>query len=202
MKVLLLMADANMHKFRVFGRWKSAREAPLTLTTLAALGADQPDIEFRLVDESIDRVPLDEPADLVAISVLTGTAPRAYALADHFRRRGIPVVLGGIHVSILPDEAARHADAVVVGMAEETWPRLLRDFQAGRWRGSIAKNPSRATSPAASPRRAGTCNATAATCFLTSSRRPAAAPTSATSAPCRSSGRTICGVRWPMWSGT
>ncbi len=132
MKVLLVMADANMHKFWIFGRLKSAREAPLTLTTLAALGAGQPDIEFRLVDESIDRVPLDYPADLVAISVLTGTAPRAYALATHFRRRGIPVVLGGIHVSILPDEAAQYADAIVIGMAEQTWPRLLRDFKAGR----------------------------------------------------------------------
>ena len=72
MKVLLLMADANMHKFRVFGRLKSAREAPLTLTTLAAIGADEPDIEFRLVDESVDRVPLDYPADLVASACSRG----------------------------------------------------------------------------------------------------------------------------------
>jgi radical SAM superfamily enzyme YgiQ (UPF0313 family) len=132
MKVLLLMADANMHKFWIFGRLKSAREAPLTLTTLAALGDSVPGVEFRLVDESIDRVPLDYPADLVAISVLTGTAPRAYALAAHFRSRGIPVVLGGIHVTLLPDEAARYADTIVLGMAETTWPQLLRDFAAGR----------------------------------------------------------------------
>jgi radical SAM superfamily enzyme YgiQ (UPF0313 family) len=132
MKVLLILPDANMHKFWVFGRLKSAREAPLTLTTLAAIGSQDPDIEYRLVDESIDTVPLDYPADLVGISVLTGTARRAYALADHFRSRGIPVVLGGVHASILPDEAARYADSIVIGMAEETWPRLLRDLKAGK----------------------------------------------------------------------
>lgn len=132
MKVLLIMADANMHKFWVFGRLKSAREAPLTLTTLAAIGGGDPEIEFHLVDESVDSVPLDYPADLVGISVLTGTARRAYALAAHFRSRGIPVVLGGAHVTILPQEAARYADAIVVGMAERTWPQLLGDFKAGR----------------------------------------------------------------------
>lgn len=132
MKVLLIMADANMHKFWIFGRLKSAREAPLTLTTLAAIGGEVPDVEFRLVDESVDMVPLDYPADLVGISVLTGTARRAYALANHFRSRGIPVVLGGAHVTILPQEAARYADAIVVGMAEQTWPQVLRDFLAGK----------------------------------------------------------------------
>jgi radical SAM superfamily enzyme YgiQ (UPF0313 family) len=132
MRVLLIMADANMHKFWILGRLKSAREAPLTLTTLAAIAGDDPEIEFRLVDESVDSVPLDYPADLVGISVLTGTARRAYALATHFRSRGIPVVLGGVHVSILPEEAAQYADAIVIGMAERTWPQLLRDFKDGR----------------------------------------------------------------------
>jgi radical SAM superfamily enzyme YgiQ (UPF0313 family) len=132
MKVLLIMPDASMHKFWVFGRLKSTREAPLTLTTLAAIGSQDSDIEFRLVDENVDSVPLDYPADLVGISVLTGTSRRAYALADHFRSRGTPVVLGGVHVSILPDEAARYADAIVIGMAEQIWPRLLRDFKAGK----------------------------------------------------------------------
>ena len=131
MKVLLIMADASMHKFWFFGRLKSCREAPLTLTTLAAIGlAADPEIEFQLVDESVDAVPLDAGADLVAISVLTGTARRAYALASHFRSRAIPVVLGGIHVSLMPEEAATYADAIVIGMAEKTWPRLLADFRA------------------------------------------------------------------------
>lgn len=141
MKVLLIMPDANMHKFWILGRLKSAREAPLTLTTLAAIGSQVPDVSFQLVDESVDSVPLDYPTDLVAISVLTGTSRRAYALAEHFRSRGIPVVLGGVHVSILPDEAAKHADAIVIGMAEQTWPQLLRDFQTGRMAAVYRETP-------------------------------------------------------------
>lgn len=131
MNVLLIMPDASMHKFRIFGKLKSAREAPLTLTTLAAIGSSVPGVTFTLCDESIDPVPLHAKPDLVAISVLTGTARRAYALAQHFRSKKIPVVLGGIHVTLLPDEAAPYADAIVTGMAEHSWPQLLRDFQSG-----------------------------------------------------------------------
>jgi len=130
-RVLLIMPDANMHKLVVGSFMRSFREAPLSLTTLAALTPDEPDVEYRLVDESVDPVPLDARADLVGISVITGTARRAYALADHFRGRGIPVVLGGVHVTAMPEEAQRYADAVVIGMSEHTWPRLIRDFRAG-----------------------------------------------------------------------
>jgi radical SAM superfamily enzyme YgiQ (UPF0313 family) len=69
--------------------------------------------------------------DLVGISVMTGTAHSAYRLADHFRNRSIPVVLGGVHVTIMPEEAEQHADSIVSGMAEKTWPGLLRDFADG-----------------------------------------------------------------------
>jgi radical SAM superfamily enzyme YgiQ (UPF0313 family) len=126
------MPDAAMHKFMIFGKRRSAREAPLTLTSLAALTGADPDIEYRLVDESVDDVPLDWPADLVGISVMTGTSLRAYALADHFRRRGIPVVLGGVHVSIIPQEARQWADSLVIGMADKVWPQLVADFRAGK----------------------------------------------------------------------
>lgn len=131
MNITLIMPDAHMHKLRVGSHVRSMREAPLTLTTLAALADQDPDIKWTLVDGSVDRIPLDRPADLVGISVITGNANAAYRLADHFRRRKIPVVLGGVHVSILPGEAAQHADSIVVGMAERSWPRLLRDFRAG-----------------------------------------------------------------------
>jgi len=148
MKVLLIMPDANMHKFLLFGRIKSAREAPLTLTSLAAIGSQTSltncnDIEFHLVDESIDRVPLDYPADLVGLSVLTGTARRAYALSLHFRSRSIPVVLGGVHVSSMPEEAKQYADSIVIGMAEDTWPKLLRDFAAGKLQQVYQADPHR-----------------------------------------------------------
>ncbi len=132
MKVLLVMPDAHMHTVRL-GSWvRSLREAPLTLTTLAALTPPHPDLRLELVDESVERVPLDARPDLVGISVITGCAPRAYELAAHFRRRGSTVELGGVHVTVLPGEAARHADAIVVGRGEDAWPRLVEDFRAGR----------------------------------------------------------------------
>lgn len=131
MKVLLVMPDARMHKFRLGRRVWSLREAPLTLTTLAGLTHGEADPDYQLVDGSVENIPLDATPDLVGISVLTGNAPRAYALADHFRARGIPVVLGGVHATLLPDEAAAHADAIVLGMAETTWPEVVRDARNG-----------------------------------------------------------------------
>jgi radical SAM superfamily enzyme YgiQ (UPF0313 family) len=77
-------------------------------------------------------VPLEESFDLVGISAMTGTCYRAFLLADHFRARGAKVVLGGVHVTLRPEEARPHADAIVRGFAERTWPQLLRDFAAGR----------------------------------------------------------------------
>ncbi len=143
MKILLIMADAHMHKLRFGSYVRSMREAPLSISTLAAMTPDLPEVEYRLIDESVDPVPLDAEADLVGISVLTGTARRAYALADHFRRRGIPVVLGGAHVTLLPDEARQFADSIVVGMAEKTWPLLVRDALAGRLQPEYLEPPSR-----------------------------------------------------------
>jgi radical SAM superfamily enzyme YgiQ (UPF0313 family) len=132
MKLLLATADGRIHRLR-YGRYATSfREAPLTLTTLAALVPVELEATIRIADASVQPVPLDEPFDLVGISCITGTAFGAYALADHFRRRGIPVVLGGVHVALCPDEAAQHADAIVIGFAEQTWPQLLRDFAAGK----------------------------------------------------------------------
>jgi radical SAM superfamily enzyme YgiQ (UPF0313 family) len=115
------------------GIWKkSLRYQPLTLTTLAALIPPELNTHIRLFDEGIADVPLDLDADLVGLTVITGTANRAYQLADHFRRRGATVVLGGPHVTLIPDDAAPHADAIVTGYAEDSWPQLLRDFAVGR----------------------------------------------------------------------
>ncbi len=85
-----------------------------------------------LFDEGIHEVPLDLDVDVVGITVITGTATRAYELADRFRARGITVVLGGPHVTLIPDDAQPHADAIVIGYAEDTWPQLLRDVASGR----------------------------------------------------------------------
>jgi radical SAM superfamily enzyme YgiQ (UPF0313 family) len=132
MRILLIMPDAHMHKLRIGPFLRSMREAPLTLTTLAALVPDDPEIEVKIVDGSVDQIPLDDPADLVGISVITGCAPSAYEIARHYRQRGTPVVLGGVHVSVLPGEAIQHADAIVIGRGESAWPQLIRDFRGGQ----------------------------------------------------------------------
>lgn len=131
-KVALLSPKGPLYRHRG-GIWKkSLRYQPLTLTTLAALIPPEVPIDLQLFDEGISDVPLDLDADLVGITVITGTAIRAYELADHFRKRGIKVVLGGPHVTLIPEDAAPHADAIVVGYAEDSWPQLLRDFAVGR----------------------------------------------------------------------
>jgi len=121
-----------MHKLRVGSFIRSMREAPLTLTTLAGLVPNLPGVEVKIVDGSVDSIPMNEPAELVGISVITGCARPAYALAKHYRQRGIPVVLGGVHVTVLPGEAIQHADSIVIGRGEHSWPKLIEDFRAGR----------------------------------------------------------------------
>jgi len=110
---------------------KSLRYQPLTLSTLAALIPADLNAEVMLWDEGIADVPESLDADLVGLTVITGTAPRSYELAARFRAQGKTVILGGPHVTLVPDDAAPHADAICVGYAEDTWPQLLRDFAAG-----------------------------------------------------------------------
>ncbi|MEK6791210.1 MAG: radical SAM protein [Deltaproteobacteria bacterium] len=102
---------------------------PLSLTTLAAHTPEE--YEVQIVDEAVEDIDFGVHADLVAITCMTPLAPRAYDIAARFRERGVPVVLGGIHVSMMPDEAARYADAIVIGEAERLWPALLTDFSKG-----------------------------------------------------------------------
>jgi len=84
------------------------------------------------IDEAVEQVDFEVQADMVAITFHTPSAPHAYAMAARFRRRGILVVLGGPHVTLLPDEAQSHADVIFVGEAESHWPQFLRDYEAGR----------------------------------------------------------------------
>ncbi len=132
MRVALISPKGPLYRSRGGIFCKSLRYQPLTLTTLAALAPPELEIEFTLYDEGIEEVPLDLEADLVGMTVITGSANRAYQLSAHFRGRGVPVVLGGPHVTLLPEEAIGRADAICVGYAEESWPALLRDFAAGR----------------------------------------------------------------------
>jgi radical SAM superfamily enzyme YgiQ (UPF0313 family) len=102
----------------------------MTLPYVAALVPDG--IDVRIKDDLLEEITFKEEADLVALTCMSHQAPRAYQLAAGFRRRGTPVVMGGFHATLAPDECQEHADALVLGEAEEAWPRLLRDFQAGR----------------------------------------------------------------------
>ncbi len=101
------------------------------LPAAAIAGLTPPDVEIRFYDDRMEDIPYDESTDLVAISVETYTARRAYQIASSFRQRGVPVVMGGFHASLCPDEVAEHAEAVVVGEAEQTWPELIDDFRHG-----------------------------------------------------------------------
>ena len=103
---------------------------PLGLATLAAYLT--PDDLPVIVDEHVERLRVDDTPDLVVIQVYITNAYRAYRIADHYRARGVFVVLGGLHVTSLPDEAAAHADAIFLGPGEQTFPRFLADFRAGR----------------------------------------------------------------------
>jgi radical SAM superfamily enzyme YgiQ (UPF0313 family) len=103
---------------------------PLGLATLA--GHLDPSDEVTIVDEHVEKLDLTDTPDLVGIQVYITSARRSYEIADEYRRRGVHVCLGGIHVTSLPEEAARHADTIFVGPAEESWPRFLADFRAGR----------------------------------------------------------------------
>jgi radical SAM superfamily enzyme YgiQ (UPF0313 family) len=89
------------------------------------------DVDLSFWDDRMEEIPYDRPTDLVAISVETYTAKRAYQIASEFRRRGVPVVMGGFHASLVPDEVEQWAEAVVVGEAEEVWEEVLDDFRAG-----------------------------------------------------------------------
>lgn len=123
----LLLVYPSTHKLGWVRRFQLP---PLSLKQVAAVTPDE--WEVVLADELHEDVPFDGDFDLVGITAMTHQAIRAYEIADRFRARGVPVVLGGIHPTVLPDEALQHADAVVIGEAEPVWAQLLNDLREGR----------------------------------------------------------------------
>ncbi|HSN03748.1 MAG TPA: radical SAM protein [Nitrospira sp.] len=102
----------------------------LSLPTIAAYTPEHWDID--LVDEAVQDIDFDHPAEMVGLSIMTCYAPRAYEIAAEFRKRGKTVVMGGVHPTYCPEEALRHCDAIVCGEAEDLWPELVADYEAGR----------------------------------------------------------------------
>lgn len=123
---------------------------PLPAATLA--GLTPRDVDTRFYDDRMEPIPFDEPTDLVAISVETYTAKRAYQIASEYRRRGVPVVMGGFHATLCPDEVARHAESVVCGEAEALWPRVLDDARHNRLE-KLYRQPERPSLAALQPDR-------------------------------------------------
>lgn len=102
---------------------------PLGLATLA--GYLHENDEITICDEHVEQLDLSDEPDFVVVQVYITSAYRAYEIADHYRAKGVYVVLGGLHVTALPEEAAQHADTIVLGPGEDTWPAFLTDFRAG-----------------------------------------------------------------------
>lgn len=125
--ILPALTEATSPLFRPI---KYSLFPPLGLATLA--GYLDPDDEVTITDEHVQKVDTSDEPDLVVIQVYITSARRAYELADLYRARGAHVCLGGLHVTSLPEEAARHADTVFIGPGEDTWPRFLADLRAGR----------------------------------------------------------------------
>jgi radical SAM superfamily enzyme YgiQ (UPF0313 family) len=177
MKIVLIMPQSEMYRRGgIFG--KSLRYAPLTLTTLAALVPEELEAEIRIVDQGVEPLELDAiDADLVGITCITANAPAVYSLSAELRARGVTTVIGGVHPTLVPDDAQPHADAIVVGYAEESWPQLLRDFARDRMRSLPTGRSSRTTfSPALA------CARPSDVCSLweTTMRAPGCVPTERT----------------------
>jgi len=129
MRVKLILPALTEATSPLFRPIKYSLFPPLGLATLAAYL--DPDDEAEIQDEHVERLRLDDDPDLVVIQLYITSAYRAYRIADHYRSRGAYVVLGGLHVTSLPDEAAAHADTICLGPGEDTWPRFLVDFRNG-----------------------------------------------------------------------
>jgi radical SAM superfamily enzyme YgiQ (UPF0313 family) len=128
MNLLLINASlSNPEYISNKTRIKMSTYPSLGLALLAAL--TPPEFNVKIINEECENLDFDAPVDLVGISFLTPSAPRAYEIADVFRKKSIPVVLGGVHTSAMPNEAIEHADAIVIGEAENIWTKLLEDFK-------------------------------------------------------------------------
>jgi len=130
MKIKMILPALTEAASPLFRPIKYSLFPPLGLATLAAYL--HPDDEVSITDEHVETLDVNDTPDLVVIQVYITSAYRSYRIADHYRRSGAYVVLGGLHVTSLPDEAGEHADTIFLGPGEDTWPQFLADYRERR----------------------------------------------------------------------
>ena len=126
MKILLVSPHPNKKRSYL----NKYQYPSLTLQQIAGITPREHDVE--IVDERYEDINFDNHYDIIGISCLTYNSLRGYEIAEIFRKKGVPVVLGGYHASLMPDEAKKHADSIVIGEAEYNWPKVLNDVQKGK----------------------------------------------------------------------
>jgi len=135
-RLKFLLVNPTAPQWRVGGNLSASKKTQVfrfsMLSSLYVAATLPPGVTAQIVDEEVDVLDFDTDADLIGISFMTFNAPRAYEIADRFRAQGKTVIVGGYHPSLLPDEAARHADCVCVGEAEGSVPQMIEDFRHGR----------------------------------------------------------------------
>ena len=139
-------------RFRGMKRYiRTWKMEPIPAAMIAAL--IPADVETRFYDDRMEPIPYDEPTDLVTISVETYTARRAYQIASEYRRRGVPVVMGGFHATLCREEVMQYSESIVVGEAEELLPEVIDDYRYGRPRKiyESSQRPALTISPDRSP---------------------------------------------------
>lgn len=137
MKITLIKPNIGRREHSLYV--DNASMEPLQLGILAALTPR--DIEVVMYDDRLEPIPYDEPTDLVAITVETFTARRAYEISEAYRSRGVKVIMGGMHVMLIPEEVKEHCDSIMIGDAEDKWAEMIEDLRRGALRDEYHCDP-------------------------------------------------------------
>lgn len=137
MKITLIKPNIGRREHSLYV--DNASMEPLQLGILAALTPS--DIEVVMYDDRLEKIPYDEPTDLVAITVETFTARRSYEIGEEYMKRGVKVLMGGMHVKLLPEEVKEHCDSIMIGDAEDKWGEMIEDLRNGNLKKEYECNP-------------------------------------------------------------
>ncbi len=137
MKITLIKPNIGRREHSLYV--DNARMEPLQLGILAALTPS--DVDVVMYDDRLEAIPYSESTDLVAITVETFTARRSYEISEEYRRRGVPVIMGGMHVTLIPEEVKEHCDSIMIGDAEDKWTEMVNDLKNGKLKPVYECNP-------------------------------------------------------------